>query len=57
MIICSCKIISSNTIKTVIESQQSPTIQSILKEIKWKGECGICSNNLVIEINNQLSRR
>lgn len=53
MIICSCNIISSNSIKHVIEhhfQNEVPSVEDIMKKHGCSVECATCVRNIKIEI-------
>ena len=55
MIICSCRVISTEEIKNCINTNSS--VQSVLRELGWKGDCGTCCNNLVKHINSIMEEK
>lgn len=52
MILCSCNVISSNTVKQFLDDHVGdvPSVQEIMNKHGCSVECAICARNIKIEI-------
>lgn len=53
MILCSCNVISSNTVKQILDEhfhKDVPTVQEIMEKHGTSVECATCAHNIKVEI-------
>ncbi len=50
MVVCSCKVITTENIRAVLTYATAPTEKQVLNMLGWEPVCAVCSKNLVAEI-------
>lgn len=51
MIVCSCKVVSTEDIRAAAQFMTEPNPKQVLNMLNWNSECATCTKNLVEEIN------
>lgn len=60
MILCSCNVISSNTVKQILENHEYngiPSVQDIMEKHGCSVECATCAHNIKVEIRKHYEKR